>query len=64
MSNIQYSKQELAFFEEGETLADETHVASDFDFSDLDDEAEERVNTWVDRARALLSTMSPSRSES
>jgi hypothetical protein len=53
MNSAHFSKQELAFFDEGDTLSDEPNPVEDFDFSDLDD-ADERVNSWVDRALALL----------
>ena len=59
MSKLHFSKQELAFFEEGDTLADR---AGDLDFSDLDEN--ERVDSWVDRALALLPIVGPARSQS
>ncbi len=60
MSKLQFSKQELAFFEEGEALADQD--GSDLDFSDLDEG--ERVDSWVDRALALLPIVGAARSQS
>lgn len=59
-----FSEQELAFFKQGDTLSDTPSPVSDFDFSDLDEPEEERVNSWVERALGLLSTVTPSRSES
>jgi len=59
MSKLHFSKQELAFFEEGDTLADRE---DDLDFSDLDES--ERVDSWVDRALALLPIVGPARSQS
>ena len=50
MSKMNYSKQEQAFFDEGDTLS-EQHISVE-DFSDLDEGA--RVNSWVERALALL----------
>jgi hypothetical protein len=60
MSKLQFSKQELAFFEEGDTLADRPCAIEDF--SDLDEG--ERVDSWVDRALALLPIVGPARSQS
>lgn len=60
MSKLHFSKQELAFFDEGDTLADQTTV--DNDFSDLDEG--ERVDSWVERALALLPTLGPARGQS
>lgn len=60
MSKIHFSKQELAFFEEGDTLAD--RECDDLDFSDLDESG--RVDSWVDRALALLPIVGPARSQS
>ena len=50
MSKIHFSKQEQAFFDEGDSLADQQISVEDF--SDLDEG--ERVNSWVERALALL----------
>ena len=60
MSKLQFSKQELAFFDEGDSLADQE--VSIEDFSDLDED--ERVDSWVERALALLPTLRTARSES
>lgn len=57
MSKIQFSKQEQAFFDEGDSLAEQQISVEDF--SDLDEE--QRVNSWVQRALALLG---PARSAS
>ena len=46
-----FSNQELAFFDEGDTLADQVEPVEDF--SDLDEP--ERVTSWVGRALAALS---------
>ena len=60
MSTLHFSKQELAFFDEGETLANQE--VSAYDFSDLDEG--ERVDSWVERARAFLPTLGSARGES
>ena len=60
MSKLQFSKQELAFFEEGDTLSVEDVPVEDF--SDLDED--ERVGSWVERALALLPNLGSARTES
>ena len=50
MSKTHFSKQEQAFFDEGDSLADQKITVEDF--SDLDEG--ERVNSWVERALALF----------
>ena len=55
MSALHFSKQEMAFFEEGDTLADE---AVSEDFSDLDEEKDCRSGSWVGRALAVLTLVS------
>lgn len=61
MSGIQFSEQELAFFEEGDTLTDEPMTVEDF--SDLED-TNKRADSWVDRALALLLVTGSPSSES
>ena len=61
MSKLHFSDQELAFFEEGDTLCDESAPVEDF--SDLD-EVDDHVNSWVDRALALFMIVGPDRSPS
>ncbi len=55
MSKMEFSAQDLAFFEEGDTLAD-SHPPVE-DFSDLDDTVE-TPSGWVTRALAVLSLVS------
>jgi hypothetical protein len=61
MSKSPFSKQEMAFFEEGDTLSD-NRVHAD-DGADLNP-AQERSNRWASRALAMLSLVGPTRSES
>ena len=52
MSKSQFSKQEMDFFEEGDTLSDTCAPAEDF--SDLNT-ASEGSSSWASRAKAVLS---------
>lgn len=52
MSKATFSEQELAFFEEGDTLADTAPPVEDF--SDLDGDREP-ASRWVSKALAVLS---------
>jgi len=61
MSKTSFSEQELAFFEEGETLSDKR--APTEDFSDVQ-VAKTRSSSWAARAMAVLSLVGPTRSES
>jgi hypothetical protein len=61
MSKTSFSEQELAFFEEGETLSD-TRAPTD-DFSDMQS-APSRSSSWASRALAVLSFVGATRSES
>tara|TARA_R110002096_G_scaffold44524_10_gene119916 strand:- start:11506 stop:11688 length:183 start_codon:yes stop_codon:yes gene_type:complete len=60
MSKSQFSKQEMAFFEEGDTLSDNA-VAEDV--AELN-HAQTRSTRWASRALAMLSLVGPARSES
>lgn len=60
MSKTSFSEQELAFFEEGETLSDKR--APTEDFSDL--QGAKTRSSWAARAMAVLSLVGPTRSES
>lgn len=55
MNKSSFTEQELAFFEEGDTLAD--HVLAVEDFSDLDED-HEPTSGWAERALAALSLVS------
>ena len=59
MSKAKFSQQELAFFKEGDNLAETTPPAEDF--SDLDGDREP-VSGWVTRALAALSLVTAARS--
>lgn len=60
MSKSQFSKQEMAFFEEGDTLSDS---AAAEDATELNS-AQTRSTRWAARALAMLSLVGPARSES
>jgi len=59
MSSMQFSEQEKAFFDEGDTLTEECAPVEDF--SDLDQDTN-RGSSWVERAMAVLSLVAPARS--
>ncbi len=60
MSKLHFSEQELAFFDEGDTLSSDDGPPEDF--SDLDEG--ERVSSWARRALALLPNLGSARGES
>lgn len=60
MSKIPFSDQELAFFDEGDTLS-ATDAPAD-DFSDLDGDDDRETGRWAQRAMAVLALVTSPRS--
>ncbi len=64
-SSQEFTDQEEAFFDEGETLADSPPAFEDF--SDLDtvqDSARTSGPSWAERAMAVLAMVGPARTQS
>ncbi len=59
MSKSQFSEQEIAFFDEGDTLSETCTPAEDF--SDRND-VSKRSRSWASRAMSVLSLVGPARS--
>ena len=62
MSKSQFSEQEMAFFDEGDTLSDDCAPAEDF--ADDLNETDDRSSGWASRALAAFLQVGPGRSES